>query len=104
MRPPSDLSKTSRALWKAIVSEYGLEDPAGLKILEVGLQALDRAQRCREQIDRDGELVADRFGQKKPHPLLPAERDSRAQFMAAMKALNLDLEPLQDGPGRPAGR
>ena len=45
----------------------------------------------------------DRFGQVKSHPLLSVERDSRAQYLAALKALNLDLEPLRDKPGRPGG-
>jgi hypothetical protein len=36
--------------------------------------------------------------------LLPVERDSRAQWLAALKALNLDLEPLHDKPGRPGGK
>ena len=41
--------------------------------------------------------------QPRAHPLLAVERDSRAQMLAAMKALNLDLEPPRDGPGRPGG-
>ena len=43
-----------------------------------------------------------RFEQVKAHPMTTVERDSRAAFMAGLKALNLDLEPLHDGPGRPA--
>lgn len=46
----------------------------------------------------------DRFGQIKAHPLLPVERDARAAFLAGLRSLNLDFEPLHDGPGRPAGR
>jgi hypothetical protein len=49
-------------------------------------------------------MFNDRFGAPKPHPLLPIERDSRAAFLAGMKALQLDLEPLRDHPGRPGGR
>jgi len=48
--------------------------------------------------------LSDRWGQLKINPLCAVERDARAQFMAAMKALNLDLEPLRDKPGRPPGR
>ncbi len=47
-------------------------------------------------------MTIDRFVQRKPHPLLAAERDARAQMLAALKALNLDLEPLKDR-GRPPG-
>jgi phage terminase small subunit len=55
-------------------------------------------------IKEEGATGLDRFGQLKPHPLLPIERDARAAMMAALKQLNLDLEPLRDGPGRPPGR
>jgi hypothetical protein len=59
---------------------------------------------AQEAIERDGMTVLDRFGQRKAHPLLPAERDARAQMLAALRALNLDVEPLHERPGRPAGR
>jgi hypothetical protein len=48
-------------------------------------------RRCRQAIDRDGEAVRDRWQQLKPHPLLSAERDARAAFLAAFRQLNLDL-------------
>jgi hypothetical protein len=47
--------------------------------------------------------VADRFGQPKVHPAVLIERDARGQMLAALRDLHLDLEPLRDRPGRPAG-
>lgn len=91
-------------MWAEILKEYSIDDAAGLRILRVALEAYDRAQAARASIDRDGMTVHDKFGQVKPHPLLPIERDSRAAFLAGLKALNLDLEPLQSRPGRPNGR
>lgn len=102
--PPGHLSKEGRKIWKGLIDEYRIADTAGLRILRVALEAYDRAQAAREAIDRDGMTVADKFNQVKPHPLLPIERDSRAAFLAGLKALNLDLEPLRDAPGRPGGR
>jgi hypothetical protein len=32
------------------------------------------------------------------------ERDSRSAMLAALRQLGIDLEPLNDAPGRPAGR
>jgi hypothetical protein len=101
---PKHLTKESKRIWREILNEYQIDDTAGLKILRVSLEAFDRAQAARVQIDLDGMTVQDRFGAKKPHSLLPIERDSRAAFLAGLKALNLDLEPLRDRPGRPAGR
>ena len=102
--PPSHLSKDAKKMWKGLIAEYGINDVAGLRILRVALESYDRAQAARETIDREGLTVTDKWKQVKSHPLLPIERDSRAAFLSGLKALNLDLEPLRDGPGRPAGR
>ena len=103
INPPKHLSAESKKVWKAIVEEYQISDVAGLRILRVALEAFDRSQKCRLSIDKIGLLIKDKFGQPKPHPLLPIERDNRAAFLAGLKALNLDLEPLRDRPGRPGG-
>ena len=103
-KAPAHLSKESKKLWDDIISEYSIDDAAGLRILRVALEALDRAEMARESINKNGMLFRDKWRQPKPHPLLPIERDSRAAFLAGMKALNLDLEPLRDKPGRPSGR
>jgi P27 family predicted phage terminase small subunit len=104
IQAPKHLSKEAKILWKEILTEYQISDAAGIRILRVALEAFDRAQSARVSIDKIGLLVKDKFGQIKPHPLLPIERDSRAAFLSGLKALNLDIEPLQDGPGRPPGR
>jgi P27 family predicted phage terminase small subunit len=104
MRAPNHLSKEAKKIWREIVAEYAIDDIAGLKILRVGLEAFDRAQAARVTIDREGMTVLDKFNQTKSHPLLPIERDSRAAFLSGLKALNLDIEPLNPGPGRPSGR
>lgn len=101
---PKHLSKESKKIFRSIVSDYGIYDEAGLKILQAALEAFDRAQAARVAIDEQGMTIKDKFGQIKPHPLLANERDSRAAFLAALKALNLDIETLNDGPGRPPGR
>jgi len=100
---PNHLSKEAKYIFKALCSEYLIEDVAGLRILRVALESFDRAQAAREAIDAEGMTVTDKFGQIKPHPLLPIERDSRAAFLAGLKHLNLDWEPVK-GLGRPPGR
>jgi P27 family predicted phage terminase small subunit len=90
--------------WRAkIISEYEIADEAGLLILQTAMEAFDRMREAQQQVTRDGVTFTDRFGQIKAHPLLPVERDARAAFLAGLRSLNLDLEPLRDGPGRPAG-
>jgi len=104
MEAPKHLTKEARQWWEKITNEYDITDQAGRLLLQTAMEAHDRLKQAQAAIKRDGATVKDRFDQDKPHPLLTTERDARSQMMAALKALNLDLEPLQNGPGRPPGR
>lgn len=103
-KPPPGLSSAAGAWWERLLSEYDIADSAGLLLVETALQAFDRMHEARALIAKHGAVVADRFGQLRPNPATTVERDSRAAMLSALKALNLDIEPLRDGPGRPAGR
>jgi P27 family predicted phage terminase small subunit len=103
-KSPKSLSREAKTWWRKIQAEYGIDDEAGLLLLQTACESFDRMRSCQAEIDRDGQVVKDRFDQDKPHPLLSVERDARSQMMQALKQLNLDLEPLRDGPGRPGGR
>jgi phage terminase small subunit len=92
---PKHLPAAERRLWDEITAAHRFDDPASLAALTTALEACARARKCREQIDRDGETVRDRFGQLRAHPLLGAERDARHQFLAAMKILRLDLTGVE---------
>lgn len=98
------LSREARRLRRQLINEYEIEDPGGLAVLRTALEAFDRMRLCQAAIARDGLTFSDRWGQLRPHPLIAAERDSRAAWLASLKQLNLDVEPLKDGPGRPGGR
>jgi P27 family predicted phage terminase small subunit len=100
---PKGLSTEAAGWWRSLMTEYEISDQSGLLLLQTALEAFDRMRHCQDAIKRDGPMVLDRFQQRKSHPLLPAERDARSQMLAALKALHLDVEPLHDGPGRPAG-
>ncbi|SRR5258706_12960572 len=89
--PPRHLLPTEGKMWTTIIAENDIEDEASLALLRSALENHQRARTCREAVDREGATFSDRFGQIKIHPLIGAERDSRAAFVAGMKALNLDL-------------
>ena len=89
-KPPSHLSRESKHLWVEIVKEYVFDDAASLSVLQAGLEALDRLRGCREQIDKEGLTISDRFGQQRPHVLLAAERDARSGLLQAFRLLGLD--------------
>ncbi len=103
IKPPGHLSTESKAFWKQLVSDYGISDAAGLKILRIACESFDRAQSARQSIDETGMLLLDKFGQAKVNPLLPVERDNRSAFLAGLKALNLDVTPDVHRIGRPPG-
>jgi P27 family predicted phage terminase small subunit len=102
-KPPKHLSAESRKQYSAIASEYNIADDVGLLVLQTAFEAFDRMRLAQAQVKEDGATTTDRFGQTKAHPLLTVERDARAQFLAALKALHLDVEPLHDKAGRPNG-
>jgi P27 family predicted phage terminase small subunit len=104
MKPPKNLSREAKNLWRKIQDEYQITDEAGLLILATGLEAFDRMRQAQTILEAEGMTTLDRFQQPRPHPAATIERDSRSALLGALKQLNLDLEPLRDGPGRPAGR
>jgi len=103
-KAPAHLSKEAKSWWGRIVDEYDIQDQAGQLILQIGLEAFDRMRLAQGLLKKEGMTTQDRFGQPKAHPATTVERDSRAAMLGALKQLNLDLEPLNDRPGRPAGR
>src|SRR5690242_19455860 len=103
INPPKSLSTDALTMWKQIQTEYQIIDKGGLIILTAACEAFDRMREARALVESEGLTVADRFGQQKPHPAAIIERDMRTQMLAALKQLNLDLEPLRDRPGRPGG-
>ena len=101
---PKTLSPEAKDWWRKLVTEYGIEDDAGLLLLQTALESLDLMRTAQRAIKKDGATVRDRWAQVKPHPLLSVERDSRAGLLAALRELHLDLEPVRDRAGRPGGR
>ncbi len=103
-KPPKGLSREGARWWRRLTTEYEIGDEAGRLILMTAMEAFDRMRQAQAVLAKDGLVVTDRFAQKKAHPLCTVERDSRAQMLAALKALNLDVEPLRNTPGRPGGQ
>ena len=95
-KPPAELQRAGQALWKAILAEFEIEDAAGFAHLLTACRSEDDVRRLRKQIATDGDLVQDRFGQSREHPLLAACRGAETTRRQALKSLNLDIEPLRD--------
>jgi hypothetical protein len=100
--PPRPLGPAGQGLWRAIQTEYNIQDQGGITMLLVGCQALDRAERLRVQIDADGEVIRLRNGSVRAHPAIRDELGCRAQVMRAIEKLGLNFEAVK-AIGRPPG-
>jgi P27 family predicted phage terminase small subunit len=97
---PRHLSAEGRKFYSEIATEYGINDAAGRRLLLTAAECLDRMRRAQRLIRKHGELITARDGLR-ANPACAIERDARTQMLGAMKALNLDLEPL-GAVGRPS--
>jgi P27 family predicted phage terminase small subunit len=95
-KPPNHLKAAGRRLWADIVAQYRIYDAAGLAYVTTAAEALDRIREAQKAIRQHGALVPDRYGALKQNPACFLERDARAGMLSALRALNLDLEPLRD--------
>ena len=100
--PPRNIGKHGMELWRSIQDDYAVNDAGGIEILLQGCQALDRAESCREKIDREGETMRLKSGLYKDHPLLRHELSNRAFVTRCIQRLGLDVEAVKPR-GRPPG-
>lgn len=100
---PSTLSREARARWRQMRDDFGIVDSAGLLLLETAFEAFDRMRQAQKLVREQGATQVDAKGMLRAHPGVAMERDSRAAMLGALRALHLDWEPLNEGPGRPPG-
>jgi phage terminase small subunit len=102
LKPPRHLKAAGQALWTDIVMQYRIRDGAGLALVTTVAECRDQIRAAQAIIQKEGAIIRDRYGGARQHPACGLERDARAGMLAALKLLNLDLEPLRDrgrGPG-----
>lgn len=99
--PPSPLEEHGQRLWERIHARYRIDDPAAIAILHGACESLDRAQRAKAEIARDGVSITGPGGYLREHPAARIELQSRAFMARSLVRLGLSLEPVRGGPGRP---
>jgi Phage terminase, small subunit len=99
---PVGLGPHGAVLWAKVMAEYDVSDCGGREMLAQACTALDRAEKCRDRIDRDGECLKTKAGLKE-HPLIKVELMCRSFVVRTLARLGLNFEPLRTGPGRPPG-
>jgi len=98
------ISNEGKRLKKSILSEFEISDRGGLEILNRAIESFCRMREAESIIDKEGLTVVNRFGERKEHPALNTERKGRAQFLLALRQLNLDVLPPNHKIGRPGGK
>jgi len=83
-----DLSEAATRLYASVMSDFELTDPEAAVLVE-GLRSWDRAEEARKIVDSEGVTMRNRFGHPERHPAVIIERDSRRDFVAAMRQLGL---------------
>lgn len=101
--PPAHLSDKAKEWWRKLSAEYPLQDSHAQLLLTAALTAFDRANEARAILKRQGLTTEDDKGKTRAHPMCAVERDAVKTMLAALHALNLDLEPLAEKPGRQPG-
>jgi hypothetical protein len=88
---PKHLAGVGLELWHRVVAEYEFTDPASLEVLAQACFAVTRAERCRAQIDKDGEMI-----RLRAHPCIREKTQCRALACRLLQRLGLDLEPVRE--------
>ena len=88
-KPPPHLSERGCEIWTAVVPRRA-RSPERRLLIQTALEALDRADHARAQIDADGlTFVTKKTGAVHVHPLLKVEKDGRALFARIWGQLGL---------------
>jgi Phage terminase, small subunit len=99
--PHLSMGSLGAELWRDLRATFTLDDAGTLAVLEQLCAAADRAEAARKTISEDGQMIVDRFGAKKVHPLLAVETAARAQVLEGLRLLSLEsLEPPAPPPRR----
>ena len=102
-KPPANLAAPEQELWCRIVDSYELpdDDPAVWTILRGLCEAAGTARLANEAVKQHGVLIRAGSGGMKANPAVNIAHQAREQVLRHARALGLNLEPLNDRPGRP---
>ena len=93
---PDHLSDRSKALWRGVVPSRA-KSAARLALVATALEALDRANECREAIAKEGMTSrTETTGALHVHPLVKVEAEARRQFAAIWRSLDLQCDRRVD--------
>jgi hypothetical protein len=101
VQPPRQLGPSGRQFWDDILREFTIEDRAGLELLCLAWERLDRAADLAERIEAEGSTIRTKGGVR-VHPAIRDELACRAFTAKVIERLGLNLEAVRPSVGRPA--
>ena len=96
---PDHLTVEGAELWAKIATEFDLDDPAGELLLTTACECYDLMKAAQAIVATGGIVVQDRWGIDKENPAVTTAKNARAHMLMALKALRLDVEPIQQKAG-----
>ena len=87
-------------MWSQGQAEYQISDIGGREILTQACELLDRVERLRAEIDRDGEIIRTKNGPR-VHPGINQETHLPVAIGKMLDRLGLNLEPVKPHGGQP---
>lgn len=99
---PKELRTSGRRLWRAVQSEYELEEHERGLLLEM-CRCLDMLDHLAAVVEEEGALIVDRFGVTKTHPALTESRQLKIAYARLSAALRLPSGE-SEGERRPQRR
>lgn len=87
---PEHLAGDALAFWQTVQRDYGIVDPAGLRLLRLACEAMMTAETARLAIARDGLTFIDRFGAPRPRPESRIQAAAMTVFRSLCRELRLD--------------
>ena len=89
------------AFFDEITESFDFRDAHHLRLLTEACKCLDEESRMRKEIAKTGDVITDRFGQRKPHFGYQTIKDCRILFSRLLRELRLDGIPHpEDRPPR----
>jgi len=101
-KPPAELKRSGRALWRSVQTDYELEQHERGLLLEM-CRTVDTLDRLSALVTAEGEMIHDRFGELRVHPALVEARQLRIAYARLSAALRLPAGD-QEGEDKASGR
>lgn len=97
-KPPADLRRSGRALWRAVVAEFDLEEHER-QLLHETCRTRDLCDRLQSVLDTDGPMSESSQGIR-VHPAAVELRQQRITLARLLAALNVPSGEAEDATGQ----